>query len=66
MSGQVTVKDPASAPDPVDQAVGAALRQLRRSRKVRMATLARHLGLSYQQIVRRAKSHERSDLWVHE
>lgn len=40
----------ASAPDPVDVAVGAALRQLRQSRKVSMAALARRLGLSYQQI----------------
>lgn len=49
------VREP--APDPVDQALGAALRQLRKSRRVSMAALARHLGLSYQQI----QKYERGD-----
>jgi transcriptional regulator with XRE-family HTH domain len=49
--------EPATDNEPIDEAVGAALRQLRIGRKVSMAALARHLGVSYQQI----QKYERGD-----
>lgn len=51
------MRQPAGAPDPIDEAVGAALRQLRRSREVSRAALAHHVGVSHQQIHR----YERGD-----